>query len=215
MDLQALRTALRQLAIYLLVVLLLQACNKAVETKVPYYNTPDLTPAWQQGAGKHTIADFSFTDQDGKTVTNDVYDGKIYVANFFFTTCPGICPKMNANMQLVADAFKDNDRVMFLSHSVTPDIDTVQQLKEYADAHHIDSKQWHLVTGNKSTIYDIARTSYFVEDAVGLSYDSTDFLHTERFVLVDKDKHIRGVYNGTVTLEMERLTDDIKLLLKE
>ena len=214
MDLQALRIALRLGAI-VLAACLLQACSKQEEVKLPYYNTADLTPAWEMGAGKHTVADFSFTDQSGTEVTVNTFDGKIYVANFFFTTCPGICPKMNANMQLVADAFKGNDKVKFLSHTVTPHIDSVPVLNEYAAIHHIDAEQWHLVTGNKAGIYDAARRSYFVEDAIGLTYDSTDFLHTERFVLVDADKHLRGVYNGTVALEMERLTEDIKLLLEE
>ncbi len=215
MDLQALKTVLHLGVTALIVCVLLVACNKQEEAKLPYYNTADLTPVWVKGSGKHTVADFSFTDQGNNEVTGAIFEGKVYVANFFFTTCPGICPKMNANMQLVADAFKGNDKVKFLSHTVTPHIDSVAQLKEYAEMHHIDTDQWHLVTGSQAEIYEIARSSYFVEDAIGLTYDSTDFLHTERFVLVDADKHLRGVYNGTVSLEMERLIDDIKLLLEE
>ncbi len=192
----------------------MQAC-KTEEAKVPYYNTPDLTPVWEQGGGKHTIADFKFRDQEGNEVSNQTFEGKIYVTNFFFTTCPSICPKMRKNMQTVLDEFKEDDRVLFLSHTVTPYIDSVPVLKKFAGIHGIDANKWHLVTGSQAAIYDIARTSYFTEEEMGFKYDSTDFLHTERFVLVDKDKHLRGMYNGTIALEMQRLIDDIQLLLKE
>lgn len=193
---------------------MVQACSR-VDVKVPYYNSADLTPQWQETENMHMIGHYSFTDQDGNNITPADFEGRVYVANFFFTTCPGICPKMNANMQRVADSFATDTRVMFLSHSVTPAVDSVPRLKEYADIHHIDSRRWHLVTGNKADIYNLARMSYFAEDAIGLTYDSTDFLHTERFILVDKHRHMRGVYNGTVALEMQRLIDDIRLLLQE
>jgi len=213
MGLQVLKIAVRNWAIALSVCLVLPGCNK--EARLPYYNTPDLTPVWEKGSGKHTIASFRFTNQEGEEITGDSFAGKIYVADFFFTSCPGICPKMKNNMQLVADTFKKNEQVKFISHSVTPYIDSVSRLKEYADIHHIDARQWHLVTGVKADIYDIARKSYFAEEEMGFNYDSSDFLHTERFVLVDKDKHIRGVYNGTVKLDMEKLIADIRLLLDE
>lgn len=192
----------------------LQACSSK-EVKVPYYNTADLTPTWQSSAEVHKVQDFSFTNQEGEEVTNDIFEHKVYVANFFFATCPGICPKMNSNMKTVAEKYSNNDAVKFISHSVTPYIDSVPKLKEYADMHGIDSKQWYLVTGSKGDIYRLARQSYFAEDEIGFNSDSTEFLHTERFVLVDKNKQIRGVYNGTVSLEMERLVTDIDMLLKE
>lgn len=214
MDLQALKTAARRGVIALSSCLLLVAC-KQEQAVLPYYNSADLTPAWEQGSGKHTIAEYSFTDQDGQEVTNSVYDGKIYVANFFFTSCPGICPKMTNNLMIVADSLNDVDELMFLSHSVTPYIDSVPKLKEFAEMHDLDSDRWKLVTGVQSNIYEIARESYFAEDEMGFNYDSTDFLHTERVTLVDKNQHIRGVYNGTVELDMYRLIDDIKLLLRE
>ncbi len=195
-------------------VCLLQGC-KEEEAQVPYYNTADLTPAWQNTSEPHQIADFEFVDQNGEVVTNKTFDNKLYVASFFFTTCPGICPKMHSNMKVVAEAYADRDDVKFLSHTVTPYIDTVEQLNAYAEMHYINAAQWRLVTGAQGKIYDIARKSYFAEDEIGLSADSTEFLHTERFVLVDKNKQIRGVYNGTVLLEMERLKADIDLLLKE
>lgn len=195
---------------------MLVACNKKEEAKLPYYNAPDLTPVWDAGKGSsHTIADFSFTDQEGNAITNETFNDRVYVADFFFTICPGICPKMTANMQTLADAYKDNDEVKFISHSVTPYTDSVPRLKEYATQHDIDAQQWHLVTGSKGDIYDLARRSYFAEDEIGFNSDSTEFLHTERFVLVDKDRHIRGVYNGTVALEMERLKEDINTLLQQ
>lgn len=213
MDLQGLKTVLRRGAIVLSGCLLLGCNNK--EASLPYYNSPDLTPAWELGSGKHTIADYCFTDQDSNVVNNKTFKDKLYVANFFFVSCPGICPKMTNNLQQVAIAFSGNDEVMLLSHSVTPNIDSVPKLKEYASNNNIHSKQWRLVTGNKSEIYKLARQSYFAEDEIGFNYDSTDFLHTERVVLIDKEGHMRGVYNGTVTLEMQRLIDDIHLLLKE
>ncbi|MCB0700405.1 MAG: SCO family protein [Chitinophagales bacterium] len=213
MDSQALKTVLR-LGVTVLISCLLGACNKQ-EAELPYYNSPDLTPVWEQGSGKHRIADFAFTDQNGKTVDNNTYNGKIYVANFFFTSCPGICPKMKDNMQKVAKAFASNNNVAFLSHSVTPYADSVSVLHDYAAIHNINAKQWHLVTGDKGEIYKLARQSYFAEDEIGFNADSTEFLHTERFVLIDKERHIRGVYNGTVDLETDRLIEDINLLLKE
>ena len=216
MDLQVLKTAARHWAIALSLCLPVQGCKQPPqEAKIPHYNTPDLTPVWQADKAIHTIADFQFTDQLGNSISNKDLDGKIYVANFFFTMCPGICPKLKNNIQLVADTFKSNQNIQFISHSVTPYIDSVPKLKEYADMHGIDAGQWHLVTGDKGEIYTIARRSYFAEDEPGFNKDSTDFLHTERVVLVDKHRHIRGVYNGTVKLEMNRLIDDIHLLLKE
>lgn len=193
---------------------MLTACKKK-ESSVPYYNSPDLTPSWEKGSGTHTISGFSFTDQEGNIITNEDFKGKIYIANFFFTACPGICPKMKNNLQKVADRYKDNSKVKFISHSVTPYADSVPALKEYAEVHHIDNNQWHLVTGSKGDIYNIARKSYFADDEIGFNADSSEFLHTERFVLVDEDQHIRGVYNGTVELEMERLIEDIELLFEE
>jgi protein SCO1/2 len=162
----------------------------------------------------HTIAPFKFIDQQGDTVTNKTFESKIYVANFFFTICPGICPKMTNNLQQVANAFK-NKPILFISHSVTPDIDSVAQLKKYAQDHQINNLQWHLVTGNKQEIYSLARQSYFVEQEIGFDYTTQQFLHTEHFILVDQQGHLRGIYKGTLQLEVNRLIEDINLLLKE
>jgi protein SCO1 len=188
------------------------------ENSVPYYHAANFTPLWEgeRNFSKdtlHTIAPFQFTNQDGKAITNANFKNKIYVASFFFTICPGICPKLTANLSKVADAFKDNPEVMFISHSVTPDIDSVSQLKQYAIEHGIRSGQWHLITGDKEEIYSLARQSYFAEREIGFQNSTQGFLHTEHFILVDQDGHIRGIYNGTLELEGERLVEDIKLLV--
>jgi protein SCO1 len=195
------------------------SCKKKTET-LPFYHTADFSPIWAAEEAVnidtlHTIAPFSFTDQNNQTITNKTLEGKIYAANFFFTTCPSICPKMTNNLHAVADSFANNPNVMLLSYSVTPDIDTVEKLHQYAQNKNINSQQWLLLTGNRAQIYQLARQSYFAEEEPGFSKDSTEFLHTEHCVLVDKKGHIRGVYNATLKLEMTRLIDDITVLLKE
>lgn len=149
----------------------------------------------------HKVSKFSFTDQDGNAVTNTSFQGKVYVANFFFTICPNICPRLTSNMKIVADAFSKDERVKFISHSVTPGIDSVARLKKYAGQYEIESNQWHLITGDKKEIYDIARNSYFAESEQGVRAGTSDFLHTEHFMLVDMEGHVRGVYKGTLEVE--------------
>ncbi len=195
------------------------SCKKE-KTTLPYFHTPDFSPIWAT-EGKvnidtlHTIAPFSFTNQNGETVTNNTFKGKVYAANFFFTTCGSICPKMTNNLQVVADSFPDNEQVKLVSYSVTPHIDNVNKLKEYEQLKNINGKQWYLLTGSAGKIYKLARQSYFAEEEPGYNKDSTEFLHTEHCVLVDKKGHIRGVYNATLKLEMNRLIEDIAILLKE
>lgn len=186
---------------------------------LPYYNTADFTPHFitADEAAKtitHRIADFSFTDQDNQNITQKNIEGKIHVANFFFTACGSICPKMMANLKPAWDGLKKDSNIIFLSYSVTPWIDSVPRLKRYAENEAIQSP-WHLLTGNKAAIYELARTSYFAEEDLGYSKDSTDFLHTEHILLVDKQKRIRGIYNGTLQLEIEQLVKDIAVLKKE
>ena len=218
MGLQGLKTVYLYGAIVLLAISFL-SCKKEESKRLPYYNTPDFTPTWLHKNDRidtlHSIAPFSFRDQEGNSITNASFKGKIYVANFFFTSCPGICPKMMKNMKKIADSFAKDDRVKFLSHSVTPDIDSVPRLLKYAGRFDIVARQWHLVTGKHTDIYTLARKSYFAEEEIGFNKDSTEFLHTEHFILVDGDGHLRGLYNGTVDLEMQRLCEDIRLLLKE
>ncbi len=159
----------------------------------------------------HTIADFSFTNQNGKTITQDDYKDKIYVADFFFTTCQTICPIMTKNMHEVQKrTITDND-IMFLSHTVTPEIDNVAQLKRYADEKGVNASKWNLVTGNKKQIYELARKSYLAVKDNG-DGGPFDMIHTENFILIDKVRQIRGFYDGTNPEEIDRLMEDIKIL---
>jgi protein SCO1/2 len=162
----------------------------------------------------HKIAPFSLTNQNGATITQKAYENKIYVADFFFTTCPTICPKMTANMGLLQEALKENDQVRLLSFSVTPEIDSVAQLKKYALEKGVIDSKWNLLTGDKKQIYELARKSYLAvkNDGDGGPHD---MIHTENFILVDPEKRIRGFYDGTETLAMETLLSDIELLQQE
>ena len=169
------------------------------------------------GEGDHKIRSFSFTDQDGKIVTEKDIAGKIAVVEYFFTTCKGICPKMNDNMATVFDAFKGNKNIMILSHTVDPKKDTVAALKEYSMRYSADPAQWKFLTGDKKELYDMARYSYLitaVDDTAAVDIQS-DFIHSERFVLVDPSGHIRGSYNGTLKGDVQQLIGDIHELMKE
>jgi protein SCO1/2 len=161
----------------------------------------------------HTLPPFSFTNQDGKKITDADYSGKIYVANFFFTSCQSICPKMTLQMNRILLKFKKNE-VFLLSHTVDPEHDSVAVLKAYANEHHIQSKNWNLVTGSKKELYDLARNGYFISAIEG-DGGPGDFIHDDKFVLVDKEKHIRGYYDGTSPKEVNRLLDEITVLLGE
>ena len=162
----------------------------------------------------HKIAPFSLINQNGKIITEKVYLNKIYVADFFFTTCPSICPKMTENMGLIQEAFRDDNQIQLVSFSVTPKIDSVAQLKKYAIEKGVLDSKWNLLTGDKKLIYNLARKSFLVAKNDGHG-GPHDMIHTENFVLVDPDKRIRGFYDGTNTLAMETLLLDIKTLQKE
>ncbi len=159
----------------------------------------------------HRIADFSLLNQNGDTITQENYRDKIYVADFFFTTCPTICPIMTANLVEVQAALANDPEVLLLSHSVTPEIDSVAQLKKYAIVKGVNDAKWNLVTGDKKQIYELARKSYLAvqEDGDGGLFD---MIHTENFILVDKQRRIRGFYDGTKEEEMDRLLSDIEIL---
>ena len=159
----------------------------------------------------HKIANFSLINQNGKTITQDDYKDKIYVADFFFTTCQTICPIMTDNMHEIQKKIITDNEVMLLSHSVTPEIDTVAQLKRYANEKGVNVSKWNLVTGDKKQIYELARKSYLAvkDDGDGGAFD---MIHTENFMLIDKERQIRGFYDGTDAEEIERLLDDIKVL---
>jgi protein SCO1 len=207
----------------LLLVLILFSCKdkeKETMTGLPFINKPDFTPEWiskdDPGYKRiHQVPSFSFKDQDGKSVTEKTVEGRIYVANFFFTSCGSICPKMTGNMSLLQEYFRSNDKVIFLSHTVLPEIDSVPALKKYAENNGVVSGKWHLLTGEKDAIYSLAKKQYYAGDTIGYYASGNEFLHTENFILIDKHRRIRGVYNGTLELEMERLEEDINELLKE
>ncbi len=195
---------------------LIAACSQKNISVVPYYDTPDFTPHWiEDSKDIHTIDNFSFKDQDGNEITNETFKGKLYAANFFFTTCPSVCPRMMTNLLKVQEVFKDNDDVKLLSHTVKPWFDTRERLKNYEKSYKIQNGKWYLVTGKTNDIYSIARKSYYAEEVPGYNKDSTEFLHTEHILLIDWDGHIRGVYNGTLTLEIDRMIEDIKTLKRE
>lgn len=165
-------------------------------------------------SSEHRIADWKFTDQNGLIISQKDLDGRIYVADFFFTTCKGICPKMSTQMERVAEKFRGNNDVNFLSHTVKPGEDSVSVLKAYADFHHADGKQWHFVTGDKKAIYAMARKSYLSSVTEG-DGGPNDFVHTQFFTLVDSDRRIRGFYDGTDSVDVNKLIDDIYVLLNE
>jgi protein SCO1 len=215
------QTVFLKISILIAVALLVSCSSKKQEAQLPYYNSPDFTPQFFQSAKEaadkvtHTIPTFSFTNQHGKQITHTAIEGKIHVANFIFTRCGSICPIMTKHMKLVQDVFEKNKEVVLLSYSVTPWIDSVSRLKIYADYNKITAPNWHLLTGNKGDIYTLARQSYFAEEDLGFTKDSTDFLHTEHILLIDKTKRIRGIYNGTLPLEIEQMIKDIELLLTQ
>lgn len=189
--------------------------KKALPVYTPSMVNPELVDTTiQYIANKHFIADFAFTNQNGKIVTQKDYEGKIYVADFFFTTCKTICPLMTNNMTWLQEQIKNNPKVMLLSHSVTPDIDSVPVLKKYAlEKGAIDGK-WNLVTGNKRDIYYIARKSYLAVKT-GNPEEMYDMVHTENFVLVDSKRRVRGFYDGTKREDVTKLLEDINFLCSE
>ena len=160
----------------------------------------------------HKISDFSLTNQNGEIVTQKKYDNKIYVADFFFTTCQSICPIMTKNMKDLQDKLIEDSGVLLLSHTVFPEIDSVEVLKKYAIDNSVIDSKWDLVTGDKKEIYDLARKSYLA--AKDNDFSEYDIIHTENFVLIDKKKQIRGFYDGTDKEEINRLINDIKILKK-
>ncbi len=192
--------------------------NLKVEKRLPYYqpamvDTLLVEPSIRYVKKYHRIADFSLINQNGDTITQEFYKNKIYVADFFFTTCQDICLKMTSNMSYMQERIKNDSQVMLLSHTVTPEIDTIAQLKKYAIKNKVIDSKWNLVTGDKKQIYNLARKSYLV--AKKNPSQHYDMIHTENFVLVDKERRIRGFYDGTDRNDIDQLLDDIQLLKKE
>lgn len=198
------------------VIILLMYQALQPEKRLPIYQpsmvNPELVDSTLVYVKKyHTIADFELVNQNGDTITQENYSDKIYIADFFFTTCPTICPVMTANMADIQEVIRDDDEVLLLSHSVTPEIDSVQQLKKYALEKGVIDSKWNLVTGSKKQIYELARKSYLavLTDGDGGPYD---MIHTENFILVDKERRIRGFYDGTNPDEIGQLLEDLKVL---
>lgn len=162
----------------------------------------------------HAIADFSFTNQDSLTVTNVTFKNKIYVADFFFTSCPTICPIMKTQMLRVYDAIEGINDVKILSHTIDPEYDTVSLLKDFAERLGVTSDKWHFVTGEKQKIYEIGQRSYMVT-ALEDSNEPGGYVHSGAFILVDKDRHVRGLYDGTKPEKVDLLIKDIEVLRKE
>ena len=190
------------------------------EPNLPIYNPSDINPQLVDKTVRgemrnHSVGDFKLTNQLNKTITPDNFKDKIYVACFIFTTCEGICPAMTGNLKSVYKEFLDDDEIMFLSHSVTPEKDSVPVLKAYADKFDVQNHQkWHFTTAPRKHIYELARMHYFAATDSGDGGPS-DFVHTENLVLVDKEKRLRGFYDGTDYDELDRLKEDITKLKEE
>lgn len=190
-----------------------------VDKKLKIYNPADVNPSLVHQSIKHItkdhrIADFELINQNGEVITNKNYKNKIYVADFFFTRCTNICIAMAYNMSELQEFYKNDDDMMFLSHSVTPTIDSVSVLREYANNKGVIDAKWNVTTGSKKHIYELARKSYLavIEDGDG---GENDFIHTEQFVLIDKQRRIRGFYDGTEKKDMDKLKKDVALLKEE
>jgi protein SCO1 len=213
---KSLSNKLRSHLLVAVLCLLLPKLAAANET-LPYYNSAEFTPHWLTPASPelehfHKIPSFSFINQDGKIITNESVENKIYVSSFFFTTCPGICPSSRSKLAKVQNSFINDADVMILAHSINPTTDTVKTLKKYANEHGIKSDHWQLLTGDKDKIYDFAKRAYFASDDLGNIENTDEFLHTENLLLIDRRGYIRGVYNGLNTSSVDNLIADIRTL---
>ena len=185
---------------------------------LPIYNPVDLNPAVvdddleRVGRG-HRIGDFDLLDQWGNKADSSLLQGKVYVADFFFTTCPTICIAMGKNFQRIQEAYKDEPRLNLVSHTVMPEIDTVEVMHAYGERMGAIKGKWHLLTGEKEELYRMARRQYFAVMEQGTSFDEHDFIHTENVILVDEKKRIRGFYDGTSDSQKDLLIQDIQILL--
>lgn len=187
------------------------SCNLITNSidQLPYYGTADLTPIWEPKV-LHRIGKFELVDQNGNQFKSSRLNNKIYVANFFFTICPSICPRMTKNLKILQDSIADEMKVEIVSFSVMPWVDSVKRLKAYAEENKIDQKRWHLLTGKQSIIYSLGRTSFFADDNSGT--DTSSFIHTDKMYLIDQQQRIRGVYNATNPNDIGRVLEDIRLL---
>lgn len=189
----------------------------ALSDELPYYQDEAFTPYWLSKGevdltSFHKIPAFSFTDQSGSTITQENLDGKVYVAGFFFSTCPGICPTIRSKLIKVQETFANDENVKIVQHSIRPTTDTTDILQAYANKNGINNQQWYLLTGDKAEIYSLAKTFYFASEDLGNVQKNKDFLHTESLLLIDENKHIRGIYNGLNAASVDYLIQDIKTL---
>jgi protein SCO1/2 len=205
---------LRNIYFFLLLII---SCNQNSKNNLPIFNPIDLNPnlvdiSVRDVKQNHIVKDFNLINQNGINITSKDYENKIYVVDFFFTKCPSICPIMTTNMFKIQKEFINDENIMLLSLSVTPEIDNVKVLKDYAIENGIIDTKWNITTGPKKHIYELARKSYFavVEQGDG---GLQDFIHTPNFILVDTEKQIRGIYDGTEEKEVSRLIKDINILL--
>lgn len=212
-------------------VFLLTACDGPVPSdapesearSLPHFADESFTPLWYEShsdlpSGFHAIGSFSLVDHRGAVVTEATLRGKVYVANFFFTACPGICPTTMANLARLQSELGEFDDVAMVSHSLAPEADDVPTLRDYAERMGVVSSRWHLLTGSRDAIDELGKRAYFAHDDMGRAADSGSadaFLHTEQIFLVDRDGHIRGVYNGTSRTAINRLVGDVKALRGE
>lgn len=203
--------------------LTLIGCSKTNEKNsriehLPFFNEATFTPRWidpnEVEEGFHRIPSFTLTNQQNQVITEQEMNDMVTVVDFFFTSCPGICPKMMDNMLLVQDAFQTEEEVQILSYSVTPEYDSAAVLQAYAKQKGIVSDRWHLLTGKRSVIYDLGRNHYFIEEDFGLQKDPEDFIHTENFLLIDQSRRIRGIYNGLSKSSIQQLIADAKTLIR-
>lgn len=202
--------------IYFLAVVFI-SCDLDSKKQLPIYNPMDFNSKLVDKSVRninrnHTVSDFNLINQNGVSVTSKEYENKIYVVDFFFTTCQSICPIMTNNMLKIQSEFINNDDIMLLSISVTPEIDNIKVLKDYTIEKGINDSKWNITNGSKKHIYDLARKSYFavVDQGDG---SLQDFIHTPNFILVDTKKQIRGIYDGTTESEISRLIKDINILV--
>ena len=207
--------------LWIIIVIKLATLSFVVSSEeLPYYQDGAFTPYWlSKGdvdlASFHKIPAFSFTDQSGNTITQNDLKGKVYVAGFFFSTCPGICPTIRSKLIKVQDTFANDENVKIVQHSIRPTTDTTEILQAYANKNGINNQQWYLLTGDKAEIYSLAKTFYFASEDLGNVQKNKDFLHTESLLLIDKNKHIRGIYNGLNAASVDYLIQDIKTLLHQ
>lgn len=190
------------------------------QESLPYFKDASFSPYWIDDSSIerqtfHKIPSFNFVDQNGTKISEKTFEGKVYVAGFFFSTCPGICPAVRSKLNKVQKEFSSQEQVKILQHSIRPSYDSVDVLQEYARANGIKSGHWYLATGERDDIYALAKSAYFASEDLGNLQNTNDFLHTESLLLIDENRHIRGVYNGLNAASVNYLIADIKLLINQ